>query len=63
MEDYLKDALQKGRQALAEADLDELLEDFLEFEENAVGPTVNEMFAALNTPTEEILNVKPLHRR
>lgn len=63
MEEYLKDTLQKGRQALAEADPDELLEDFLKFEENASGPTVNEMFAALNTPTKEILNVKPLHRR
>jgi hypothetical protein len=63
MEDYLKDTLQKGRQALAEADPDELLKDFLEFEETATGPTVNEMFAALNIPTEEILNVKPLHRR
>lgn len=63
MEDHLKDNLQKARQALAEADLDELLEDFLAFEEHAVGPSVNEMFATLNTPTEEILNVKPLHRR
>jgi len=63
VEEHLKNAHQKARQALAEADPDELLKDFLEFEEHAVGPTVNEMFAALNTPTEEILNVKPLHRR
>lgn len=63
MEDYLKNALQKARQTLAEADPDELLKDFLEFEEHASGPTVNEMFTALHTPTEEILNVKPLHRR
>lgn len=54
MEDYLLDTLQKGRQALAEADLDELLEEFLEFEEQAVGPTVNEMFALLHTPTSAL---------
>lgn len=54
MEEYLKDALQKDRQALAEADLDELLEDFLKFEENAVGPTVNEMFALLHIPTSAL---------
>lgn len=63
MDKHLQDALELARQALAKADPDELLKDFLEFEETATGPTVNEMFAALNTPTEEILNVKPLHRR
>ena len=54
MEEHLKNALQKGRQALAQADSDELLKDFLEFEENAVGPTVNEMFAVLHIPTSAL---------
>ena len=50
MDKHLQDALQKARQALAEADPDELLKDFLEFEETSTGPTVAEMFAALNQP-------------
>jgi len=58
MEAYLKDALAAARAALANADLDELLQDFLEFEEHATGPTVEEMFGALNTPTHVIMGLK-----
>ena len=50
MDKHLQDALELARQALAKADPDELLKDFLEFEETSTGPTVAEMFAALNQP-------------
>jgi hypothetical protein len=53
MEEYLLDILQEARQVLAEADLDELLEDFLAFEETSTGPTVKELFDMLNVSIKD----------
>ena len=53
MDKYLLDALQEARRVLEESNPDELLEDFLEFEETSTGPSVKEMFDMLNVPIKE----------
>lgn len=44
MEQYLIDALAQAKIALESADPQELLDDFLKFEEFSAGPLVKDMF-------------------
>lgn len=55
MESYLKDALDLAREALAKADLDELLQDFLKFEENLEHKFIIERNSIMRTD-QEIIN-------
>lgn len=57
MDAYLQNALMLSQKAFDEADLDKLLNDFLEFEAQACGPTVEEMFDALSLSTNQVFGL------